>query len=329
MNVFLTGGTGLVGSHAAEHFRDRGAAVVCLQRDTSDTTFLRSIGCRVETGDVRDDPDRIAEAMAGCDVVVHAAALVYAEVPWPRIRAVNVGGTEKVVRAAARAGIDRIVHVSSVAVYGDVEGPVDEETSTETPLRPTDLYARSKRGAERAARAVAGEEGIGLRVLRPSAVYGERDRVFAPTLASLLRWPVTPLLGAGRTTLPVLYAGNVAPAIEAALRLEGSEPRVFNLGADFPVTQRDLFSGLARGLGVRARFLPLPAALVQGSARFGDWLGIRPPGARDLSLSRLARLALWDNPFRSERARRVLGWDPPYAPEEALRRTGEWFRSPA
>lgn len=326
MKVFVTGGTGLVGSHVAERYRGRGADVVCFQRESSDTAFLRSIGCRITTGDVRDDPERTAGAMAGCDGVVHSAALVYAEEPWPRIRAVNVDGTERVLRAAALAGVHRVVHISSVAVYGDVDGPVDEDASTDAALRPGDLYARSKRGAERVAREVAAEEGIGLRVLRPSAVYGERDRVFAPALAALLRLPFTPLLGPGHATLPVVYAGNVAAAVAAALAAESPGAAVFNLGADFPTTQRELLSGLARGLGVTERFLPVPAPLIRWGARVGDHLGFRPPGARDLSLSRLSQLALSDNPFRSERARRVLGWEPPYPPNEALERTGTWFR---
>lgn len=326
MRVFITGGTGLVGSHAAEHFRDAGAEVVCLQRPSSDTGFLRSIGCRIVTGDVRDDPERTAEAMAGCDRLVHSAALVYSEGPWPRIRAVNVEGTAKVLRSAARAGIRRAVHVSSVAVYGDAPGPLDESAPTDLPLRPTDLYARSKREAEGEAFAVAREGQIELCVLRLSAVYGERDRIFAPALASFLRWPVTPLLGPGANRMPVVYGGNAAVGIAVALELPEAAGEIFNLGADHPVTQREMLSGLARGMDESVRFVSLPAGLVRWGARMGDSLGFHPPGARDLSLSRVAELALTDNPFRTERARRVLGWRPPVHPDEALRRTGGWLR---
>lgn len=326
MRLFLTGGTGLLGSHVARLFRETGAEVVCLQRPSSDTGHLRDLGCRIVTGDVRDDPKRTAEAMEGCDRLVHTAALVYDEGPWPRVRAVNVEGTAKVVRSAALAGIERAVHVSSVAVYGEAEGPLDEGSPTDTPLRPTDLYARSKREAEDAAVEEAERGGVDLRTVRPSAVYGERDRIFAPALATFLRWPVTPLLGPGSNRLPVVYAGNVAEGIAAALVSEAVAGGVFNLAGDHPVTQRQMMQWLGEGLGERTRFVPLPAGLVRWGARLGDSLGLRTPSAPDLGLTRVAQLALDENPFRSERARSVLGWRPSVHPKDALHRTGAWLR---
>lgn len=326
MKVFLTGGTGLIGSHVAERLRNRGVPVICLQRASSDTTFLRSIGCRIVGGDVRDDPERTAAAMEGCDRLVHAAALVYADATWPRVRAVNVEGTERVLRSAVRAGISRAVHISSVAVYGRLAPPVDEESPTDVPLRPTNLYGRSKREAEAVALELHREGALDVCVVRPSAVYGERDRIFAPALARVLSWPVVPMLGKGVNTVPAVYAGNVAAGVEAALEREGVGGRTFNLAEDDPVTQRDLLAGLARGMGVGPRYLPVPEGLVRLGARLGESVGVRAPGARDLPLRRLAELALNDNPYRSERARSELKWRPPHAAAPALERTGRWLR---
>lgn len=326
MRVFLTGGTGLVGSHVARRLRADGVEVVCLQRPTSDTGFLKSIGCRIVTGDVRDEPDRAAERMAGCDGLVHAAALVYSGASWPKARAVNVKGTEHVLRSAARAGIVRAVHISSVAVYGDVSAPVDENTPTDAPLRRDEIYARSKRAAEAVAFRVHRQEGVAVSVLRPSVVYGERDRLFTPILARLLRLPLTPLLGAGDSTLPVVYAGNVASAVVDALSRGAAGGRAFVLGADVPLTQRRLLRGLARALGRTSRLVSLPEGLVRWGARLGDTLGLSVPGARQLALRRIVRLATTDNPYSSRRAREVLGWEPRYDAAEALERTGAWFR---
>lgn len=326
MKVFLTGGTGLIGSHVAERLRDRGVPVVCLQRPTSDTAFLRGIGCRIVPGDVRDDPERTAASMEGCDRLVHAAALVYADAPWPRVRAVNVLGTERVLRAAASAGVARAVHLSSVAVYGGLDGPMDEDAPIDAPLHPTELYARSKRESERAARAIHSKHGLDVCVLRPSAVYGERDRTFAPALARILGWPVTPLLGSGDHTLPVVYAGNVAAAVTDGLEADRADGRVFNVAEDEPVTQRELLRGVARGMGVRPRFVSLPPRLVRWGARAGDSLGLRTPGAGELPLRRVASLALDDNPYPTERIRSDLAWRPPHRPGPALERTGRWLR---
>jgi len=326
MRVFVTGGTGLVGSHVAERLRQRGDEVLCLQRASSNTSFLRSIGCRIVRGDVRDDPERMVRAMEGCEALVHGAALIYARDPWPKIRAVNVEGTERVLRSARKVGIERAVHISSVAVYGDPRERVDEDTPLDAPLRPSDLYARSKREAEEVAFDLHGRGTLSVTILRFSAVYGERDRLFAPRMAALARLPLTPLLGNGRAALPVLYAGNAAEAVLRALDASRAGGRAFNVASDRPTTQRELLEGIARGLGCKLRLFPIPGTLVWWGARLGDALGIPIPGARDLSMTRVVRFALDGNPFESRRIREELGWEPPHPPAEALERTGAWFR---
>lgn len=325
-DVFLTGGTGLAGSHVAARLRERGVRVRALHRPTSEVRHLAALGCDLVEGNVQSAPDALAEGMVGCDGVVHAASLVYADLPWPRIRAVNVEGTAAVFQAAALAGIRRGVHFSSVAVYGLPEGEVDEEHPTDRPLRPGERYARSKREAERVVWEFARASEMEVVILRPSALYGERDRLVGPRIARHLLRPVQPLLGSGRTPIPLVYAGNVAAAVEAALEapLEGS-PRVFNLATDVPVTQRDLYEGLGRALGRAPRFLPLWAPGARWAARMGDAVGIRLPGMGELSLVRLVRLATRPNPFRSDRIRSELGWTPPVGRDEAIQRTGRWL----
>lgn len=324
MRVFLTGGTGLIGSHVAALLRERGDEVVALHREGADASFLESLGCALREGNVRDPPERIAEAAAGCDAVVHGAGLVYAREPWPRVRGVNVEGTEHVLRGAALAGARHAVFLSSVAVYGPVAGPVDEDTPLDAPLRPTELYARSKREAEAVARALHGAGVIAVTILRPAAVYGERDRLFAPLLERVLRLPVIPLLGGGRNTIPVVYAGNVAAGVLAVLAGTGSG-RAYNLSQDHPLTQRQLLEGLARELGRRRRFIGVPGWLVWLVARAADAVGAGVPGARELPLRRIAWLGLRDNPYRAERARAELGWDPPFSHGEGLARTAAWL----
>lgn len=315
-----------MGSHLARALRARGDSVVALQRATSDTTLLEELGCEIVRGDVRDAPEEIARSVGPCTHAVHSAAWIYPDAPWPKVRAVNVEGAANVLRAAVRAGAGLAVHVSSIAVYGNPPGLVDEDHPTDQPLRPGDLYARSKREAEEEARRVEAETSLTVTIVRPSAIYGEGDRLLTPKVARLVRLPVVPLLGDGRNTVPVVYAGNVAEALVRALDGAGAGG-VFNLTLDRPLTQRGLVEGIAAGLGRSPRLLPLPGPLVRAGARLGDALGVRIPGASDLSLARVARLALDDNPYPSERARTVLGWDPPHDHPAALRRTGEWLVS--
>ena len=324
MRVFLTGGTGLLGSHLAQELRSHGHEVVALHRRTADTLILEETECRLVEGDIRDDAEALALLMEGCSHMVHAAALVYAGGAWPKVRAVNVDGTRNVFTAARLAGVAHGVHVSSVAVYGSVTGAVDEASPTDSALPPNDLYARSKREAEEVVRGIEEKRGFPVTILRPSAVYGERDRLMAPAIRDLLELPLVPLFGAATNALPVVYAGNVAVATRMAL--EAAKPSAtYNIGLDHALTQRDLMGGLAAGLGITPRFVAIPAPIVRVAGEVLARLGVRTPGARHLPINRLTRLALSENPYPSERIRTELGWSPTHEHRSALERTGRWL----
>lgn len=324
MRVFVTGATGLLGSHLAALLREGGHAVVALRRRSSGADYLRGLGCELAEGDVRDPPESLAKLMTGCTHVVHAAALIYAGKGRPQTRSVNVEGARHVLEAAERAGVGHAVHISSVAVYGTRPGPVDEATPLDADLPAGDLYARSKREAEKEARSVEADRGLALTVLRPAAIYGERDRLMAPVLARLVNRAVTPLMGPGDNTLPVVYAGNVAAAVFCALEAERGGA-TYDVGMDFPLTQRELLEGFARGMGRTPRFVSIPGVAVSVGAAVLQRLGVSAPGADQLPLTRIAAIGLGQNPYPSQRIRRELGWDPPHRHADALERTGRWI----
>ena len=328
MRVFVTGASGLIGSHLARELVGGGHEVVALCRGTSETAFLDELGCRIVRGDVRSDAETLAPLLAGCHQVVHAAALVYAGGSWPRVRESNVDATRNVMTAARLAGAEHVIHVSTVAVYGQVSGTIDEDAPVDTPIPPGDLYARSKREAEEVVLGIQERRGLPVTIVRPSAVYGERDRLMTPAIARLLRSPVVALLGSGDNTLPAVYAGNVAAAMRLMIE-RGRGGEVFNVAMDAPLTQRALFEGLAEGLGRRPRYVNIPAGAVRAVGGFLSRFGISAPGAEHLPLERVVDLALRDNPFVSLRAREVLGWRPEHTHEDALARTGRWWANEA
>jgi nucleoside-diphosphate-sugar epimerase len=325
LKVFLTGGTGLLGSHVAQRLRGRHHEVVALCRANADTSFLTSLGCTLVRGNLEDSPERHAEMLHGCQGLVHAAAHIYGGASLEAVRAINVVGTANLLKGATLAGVGQTVHISSVAVYGDPPSPMGEDLPLDAPLRRIDYYGRTKREGEGVARGFHSQNGMGVTVLRPPAIYGERDRLFVLKLEAFLRRRLVFLLGNGRARLAAVYAGNVAQAVELALEGRGAGG-VFNVTEDVPVTQLELYQGLARELGLKVVFASIPAPVARVGARVGDAVGIRIPGARDLSLSRSVRLSIEDNPYPSHGAREVLGWDPPYSLEEALSRTGRWLR---
>lgn len=330
MRVFLTGATGLVGSHVAERLRRRGDGVVALARESSDTRHLRSLGCDLVTGDVMDAPETMATRMRGCDAVVHAAAKVFQSGSRRAYLRLNVEGTERVLAAASLAS-PRVVHLSSVAVYAgvDLRRPLTEERWTEADPDRQAAYAASKLLSERAAWRLHAEGGVRLTTVRPAVVYGERDRAATPVIVRLVRLPVTPLPGGGRTTLPVVYAGNVARGVVAALDREATAGRAYNLGLDHPIDARELVERVARGLGGgrRARVIAVPAGAVRGGAVALDRVRRLLPFVARTDAARGARLLTRDNPYDSHRARLELGWTQLVPHAEGVRRTMEWWRT--
>ena len=322
--VFLTGGTGLLGSHIAERLLGEGHEVVALHRPASDTRFLKDLGCTLSEGDLGDDPSRLADRIEGCRWAVHCAARVYSGRDWSAVQEVNVEGTRNTLEAAARAGVRHAVHVSSVAVYGQTSAPMDGSGPLEGIIPPDNLYARSKRLAEEAAAETHESGRMQVTIVRPGVVYGERDRLFAPLLARVLRLPVVPIMGRGDNTVPVVYAGNVAAGVASALDGRGSGS-AFNLSVDFPLTQRELLEGLARGLGRSPRLVSLPPTLVRTAGLVASSVRVMMRRGSGLSGARAARLVLGENPYPSRRAREQLGWRPSVPHESALRSTGRWL----
>lgn len=326
MNVFLTGGTGLLGSHVAETLRSTGMGVRALCRAGSDVRFLSGLGCRLVVGDLADPGLELSQVMGGCQGVVHAAADVYATDSPDAVYSINVEGTRRVFAAAEASGVSRGVHISTVAIYGAVEGPVTEEMAGAGGQDPKDHYGRTKRVAEEVVEGFQGRNGLEVTILRPSALFGERDRRVTPRFAKILRRRLVFLPGKGENRLALAYAGNVAAAVALALTGREGAGEAFNVTEDVVITPRSFFLGLGRELGVRPYFISLGGWMVRGGARLGEALGLGVPDAPGLSLTRAARLALEENPYSSEKARRMLGWQAPYPFEETMSRTGAWLR---
>lgn len=325
MRLYLTGGTGLVGSHVAEQARAAGHDVVALARATSDTTFLRDLGCELVVGDVTDDVPLDA-TMAGCGALVHAAALVGQRASHRTYRAANVAGTRHVFEAAARAGVRHGVHVSSVAVYGPLGGLASEDRWLEVDPAPRAAYAWSKREAELEAWRHDDERGMRVTAVRPALIYGERDRHVARRLDRFVRAPVLPLADGGRWIPPLVYAGNVARGVLAALDSARARGRAYNLAADHTLSLRSFLDTWCEVRGIpRPRYVPVPAPALRGAARTWDLLSRALPVLDLPELARPARLVTRDNPYVSERAERELGWTDRVPPAEAMRRTSNWL----
>jgi nucleoside-diphosphate-sugar epimerase len=237
---------------------------------------------------------------------------------------VNVGGTRLAVTAARSAGA-RLIHISSVAVYGGTAAyPTTPERRDEDyafqPIAETDFYGRTKRMAEDVVREAASgvRREVDAVVLRPTVIYGERDRLFTPRVIRAVRWPFIPQIGPGTNRLSCVYAGNVAAAAVTALDAPVGGFRAYNVTGDGPpaLTYGEFFDACAAAAGRRYRPIPIPTPLARVAIRL-------------FTSGRLARAAVGfvtgENPYVDDRIRAELSWRPPTPAPEAIRRTVAWF----
>jgi dihydroflavonol-4-reductase len=302
--VMLTGGTGFLGSAIALALHAAGHTVRALVRPGTPRAVLDGVPAEFIPGDLTD-PASIATAVRGCGAVIHCAADYRIFVPDPaRMWAVNVAGTEAVMRAALAEGCRRVVHVSSVATLRPRrDGRPATEADGATPAQAIGPYKRSKTEAERLVERLVAEAGLPAIIVNPSTPVGPRDRRPTPTGRIILEAARGRLPAYVDTGLNLVHVDDVAAGCVAALSHGAVGERHILGGEDVPLA--DLLARIANTFGhrrpVRLPRLPLwPAAVVsEGWARLSG----REPM---LTLDGL-RMAARPMYFASDKARRVLG----------------------
>lgn len=219
MRVFLTGGTGFIGGAVARQLRDLGHEVVALVRSPEKSHDLRRIGAELVEGDL-STADGIALAAHGCDAAIHSAAIYRIGVTSSdreELERSNVEGTACVLEGLARAGVERIVYVSTVAVFGDTAGHEVDETYERDPAAGfLSAYDETKYRAHQIALEHVGA-GAPIVIVQPGAVYGPHDH--SEIGATLKRAARGKLPAAALTTLGVsmVHVDDVASGIILAL----------------------------------------------------------------------------------------------------------------
>jgi nucleoside-diphosphate-sugar epimerase len=325
----ITGGTGLLGSHIAEALAARGEHVRALVRPTSDVTFLRALGAELAAGDLHDLAS-LRRAVAGADVVYHCAARVGDWGPWRLYQREVIDATRNLLDACRAEGVGRVLYVSSVTVYGHPRrrgAPITEDEPLGQNQRWFwDYYCHSKIAAEALARAY----GPGLTVVRPSWIYGPRDRTSLPRLMAAFRAGRVTLIGPGDNLLNIVHAADVADGCIRAANYLGAGGRAYNLCSEGELTQRQFLDALTEALGLPPVRRRVPFWLAYAGGLLSEVIGRaiflrRPPHITRYGVGLVGRPTL----FSSARARGELGWQPRVGAREGLRRTLEWWQSQA
>jgi NAD dependent epimerase/dehydratase len=307
--VLVTGGEGFIGSHLVERLVHEGAEVRTLVQYNAFGRFgwldpAVHVEVRVIPGDVRD-AGRVREAVDGCEVVFHLAALIgipYSYVAPESYVQVNVEGTSNVALACRTTGVSRLVHTSTSETYGSaLRVPIDEDH----PLQPQSPYSASKIGGDMMALSYWHAFELPVAVVRPFNTYGPRQstRAVIPTILTQLHGGATEIrLGATAPTRDFNYVDDTVSGFLAVAACDRAVGSVVNIGSGREVSIGDLVALLIRTTGSSAEVVVDPDR-------------VRPTG------SEVDRL-LCDN----TRAREWVGWTPEVSLEEGLRRTSDWVK---
>lgn len=314
MRIAVTGASGFVGRAVTALMCDEGHQVVSIVRRAG-SSDSRSLEFVVANNNFQTLSDDDSGSLTGCEVLVHLAARVHImrdvdHDPLSAYRTVNVAGTLNVAKAAHRAGVRRIVFVSSVKALGEREAGHPLVESDEP--APTDPYGISKREAEVALLAFGRRTGMSVVVLRPPLVYGPGVKAnFEKLLGAVHRNIPLPLDGI-RAPRSMVYIGNLADAIKTVAMSERDLPRTLHVADGDDMTARQLVLFAAKFMGKRPRLFYVPAPVL---ILLGKILG------RSEQIERLV------TPLRvdSQLLRVELGWMPPFGIESALKETARAY----
>ena len=249
--VLVTGATGLLGSHIAEKLVEQGYRVRALVRPRSQTGFLEGLGIEIRQGDLTD-LSACERALGDVSLVFHCAAKVGDWGSWHEFQVSCIDATRTLAEASARAGVDRLVHISSTSAYGhppDQPTPIDESAPLGQNVWILDHYTRSKVESERLLWELASSGRLRLTVIRPSWLFGERDRTTMPRLIQEFRWNRVSIVGKGDNPLSSVYAGVVADAALLAAEDPSSSGEAYNITSHCRITQREFLDMLADAIG--------------------------------------------------------------------------------
>lgn len=324
MRVLITGATGFIGSHLALSCLENGDTVRVLAEvnnnaEEENRRLLEQQGAELIIGSVTDS-ESVARAVDRVERVYHLAAAQHeANVPDAHFREVNVGGTQRLLKASIDAGVKRFVHGSTIGVYGSMADGELDETS---PANPDNIYGVTKYEGEKLALSFC--EKLPVSIARISETYGPGDRRLLKLFKAIDRG-IFFMIGSGRNKHQLMYVDDLVQGLLSVAEAPGAIGQVFVLAGREVLTTRDMVMTIAAALGRSRPRLRLPlwpfsiAALVLEKTLRP--LGIQPPlHPRRLDFFRKSFL------FSGKRAAQVLDFIPRVDFNQGVAATVDWYR---
>jgi nucleoside-diphosphate-sugar epimerase len=281
--------------------------------------MLRAAGVTLIEGDLRNGED-VLRAAEGVSRIYHLGAVFRAAGLSDRhYREVNVGGTEHVLEAAKRCGVERTIHCSTVAVHGATkELPCDEDS----PVNALDIYQKTKLEAELRARAAI-DRGLPVAIIRPAGIFGPGDLRFLKLFQAIYRRRFR-MFGSGETLWQGIYIDDLVDGILLCAEHPNACGQTYILAEERHFTLNQVADAIASAVGAPPPKGHLPYWPLAAAAAFCESL-CRPLALAPPLHRRRAAFFVQDRAFSIEKAQRELGYAPKVPLPEGLRRTARWY----
>lgn len=310
MIVALTGATGLLGGTLAERYREQGHSVKALVRPGSDTSRLEQLGVDLIYGQLTDG-EVFDKLLRDAYLGIHSAALTKDFGPWEEFFAINVGATRNFMAASLKHKVAKVVHVSSVAVYGI--GKHHHATDEEAPYESIviDNYTRSKIMAEQVALVYHKEHRLPVTVIRPGYIWGAGDRAIMPLIMDAIGRKRLAVVDGGGNLLYLSHVENVADGILLAAEKDISIGQSYNLTDGSKVTTKRFLSDIIDILGIPYELKSYPYVPAYVAAYVCElYARLRKYKIRPMLTRYAVRVGKFDQVFDISRAMLELGYRP-------------------
>ena len=327
MKVLVTGAAGFLGGHLVDMLLERGDDVRAMVRPVEDAGRLRKLeGVEVVHGDLTD-PASLKQAVQGVQCVYNVAAKTG---PWGLedvFWATNVQGLADLVHASMDAGVQRIVHTSSITVYGHhLHGIMTEDDPFHAEDNP---YSRTKIAGEKLIANLVRDNGAPVVIVRPGWIYGPRDTASFGRFVSLIESGKGFIIGSGKNIVPLVYVRDVAQGlIKAGDASDEVIGRAYNLVDDRRVTQAQYLNTIAHCLQVPPISLRLPYFALYAAGRSAEltWQALgRRNGAPPPITTYGVTLLGGDQMFSIGKARYELGYAPQFDLSRGVAEGVSWY----
>jgi nucleoside-diphosphate-sugar epimerase len=322
LSVLVTGGSGFIGGRLAERLAtEEGVRVRAMVRNVKKAERLRKFPLEIVQADLLD-LGSLRDAVNGCDLVFHCAALVRETGNRNEFFRTNVEGTENILKVSSEAGVKKFIHFSSVAVYGMNPPERTDETTAYQPCG--NLYFDTKIAAEKAVRAAHQEGRLPVVVIQPANVYGPNSSPWTIRPIKLINSGQMILINGGRGLCNYVYIDNLIDATLAATKRDPSVGQVYLISDGVAVMWKEFFGCYAQMAG-KPKIRSVPEGLGRAVAlgmEIASRLTGKPPKITREAVNYLTRQAR----FSIEKARRELGYQPRFSLEEGMKLTEQWLR---